>query len=119
MRTRTFALAAVIALAASTLPFAAQEKIDPDINAKIRQEETAHSRIMRTLHFLTDVHGPRLTGSPAHKAAAEWAIRFYCRRGFRQVSPEQKARLLNTYWTVPDRQIETSVVLANPPLDER
>ena len=75
MRTRTFALAAVIALAASTLPFAAQEKIDPDINAKIRQEETAHSRIMRTLHFLTDVHGPRLTGSPAHKAAAEWAVK--------------------------------------------
>ena len=75
MRTRTFAPAAVIALAASTLPFAAQEKIDPDINAKIRQEETAHSRIMRTLHFLTDVHGPRLTGSPAHKAAAEWAVK--------------------------------------------
>jgi len=50
-------------------------------------------------------------------AAADWAIRFYCRRGFRQVAPEQKGRLLKTYWTVPDRQIETSVVLANPPLD--
>ena len=50
-------------------------------------------------------------------AAADWAIRFYCRRGFRQVSPEQKVGLLRTYWTVPDRQIETSVVLANPPLD--
>src|SRR6266567_2515013 len=51
-------------------------------------------------------------------AAADWAIRFYSRRGFRQVSLEQKARLLKTYWTVPDRQIETSVVLANPPLDQ-
>ena len=51
-------------------------------------------------------------------AAADWAIRFYDRRGFRQVSPEQKARLLKTYWTVPDRQIATSVVLANPPLDQ-
>ena len=51
-------------------------------------------------------------------AAADWAIRFYDRRGFRQVPPEQKARLLKTYWTVPGRQIETSVVLANPPLDQ-
>ncbi len=51
-------------------------------------------------------------------AAADWAIRFYCGRGFRQVPPEQKGSLLKTYWTVPDRQIETSVVLANPPLDQ-
>ena len=49
-------------------------------------------------------------------AAAEWAIRFYCRHGFELVAPERKSALLNTYWTVPDRQIETSVVLANPPL---
>ena len=46
-------------------------------------------------------------------AAAVWAIRFYERRGFRVVSPEEKARLLRTYWSVPDRQIETSVVLAD------
>jgi GNAT superfamily N-acetyltransferase len=52
-------------------------------------------------------------------AAAEWAIRFYCRHGFELVSPERKTALLKTYWTVPDRQIDTSVVLANPPFDER
>jgi GNAT superfamily N-acetyltransferase len=51
-------------------------------------------------------------------AAAEWAIRFYRRNGFELVSPERKAVLLKTYWTISDRQIETSVVLANPPLDE-
>jgi GNAT superfamily N-acetyltransferase len=51
-------------------------------------------------------------------AAAEWAIRFYRRHGFELVSPERKAALLKAYWTIPDRQIETSVVLANPPLDE-
>jgi GNAT superfamily N-acetyltransferase len=51
-------------------------------------------------------------------AAAEWAIRFYRRHGFEQVSPERKAALLKAYWTIPDRQIETSVVLANPPLAE-
>jgi GNAT superfamily N-acetyltransferase len=50
-------------------------------------------------------------------AAAEWAIRFYRRHGFELVSPEQKTELLKTYWTIPDRQIETSVVLANPALE--
>jgi N-acetylglutamate synthase-like GNAT family acetyltransferase len=50
-------------------------------------------------------------------AAAEWAIHFYRRHGFELVSPERKTALLKTYWTIPDRQIETSVVLANPPLD--
>jgi GNAT superfamily N-acetyltransferase len=46
-------------------------------------------------------------------AAAEWAIRFYRRHGFQQVSPQEKDRLLKTYWNIPERQIETSVVLAN------
>jgi GNAT superfamily N-acetyltransferase len=51
-------------------------------------------------------------------AAAEWAIRFYRQHGFELVSPERKTALLKKYWTIPDRQIETSVVLAHPPLDE-
>jgi len=50
-------------------------------------------------------------------AAAEWAVRFYQRHGFALTSPERKTTLLKTYWTVPDRQIEMSVVLANPPFD--
>jgi len=49
-------------------------------------------------------------------AAAEWAIRFYQRHGFELTSPERKTALLQTYWTVSDRQIATSVVLASPPL---
>jgi GNAT superfamily N-acetyltransferase len=44
-------------------------------------------------------------------AAAEWAIRFYRRHGFALVGPERSAALLRTYWSIPDRQIETSVVL--------
>jgi len=48
-------------------------------------------------------------------AAAEWAIRFYRRHGFEPVTREQTAALLRSYWTIPDRQIETSVVLAKPP----
>jgi GNAT superfamily N-acetyltransferase len=50
-------------------------------------------------------------------AAADWAVRFYQRHGFELVPPAQKSALLETYWTVPPRQIDTSVVLANPPLD--
>jgi GNAT superfamily N-acetyltransferase len=48
-------------------------------------------------------------------ATAEWAISFYERHGFEATSSEQKTALLKTYWTIPDRQVETSVVLANPP----
>jgi len=49
-------------------------------------------------------------------AAATWAITFYQRHGFVLTSPERKTALLSAYWTIPERQIETSVVLANPPL---
>jgi GNAT superfamily N-acetyltransferase len=51
-------------------------------------------------------------------AAASWAIAFYRRHGFELVSAERKTVLLSTYWTIPWRQIETSVVLANPPFEE-
>jgi len=47
-------------------------------------------------------------------ADAAWAIRFYEKHGFRLVSREEKDRLLRRYWSIPERQIETSVVLADP-----
>lgn len=50
--------------------------------------------------------------------AATWAIGFYERHGFRLVPEATKAPLLRTYWTVSERQIETSVVLATPELDD-
>jgi GNAT superfamily N-acetyltransferase len=50
-------------------------------------------------------------------AAAVWAIQFYRKHGFALVPAEQKTRLLKAYWTVSDRQIETSVVLANPAIN--
>ena len=46
-------------------------------------------------------------------ADAAWAIEFYRRNGFTVVSNSQKDRLLRTYWSIPERQIETSVVLAD------
>ena len=46
-----------------------------DVYAQIRKEGMENSQIMRTLHYFTDVYGPRLTGSPNHVAAANWAVR--------------------------------------------
>ena len=61
-------------------------------------------------HLLQQIKGPILVGT---WAAATWAIRFYAKHGFRQVTAEEKDRLLRTYWSIPERQVETSVVLAN------
>lgn len=46
-------------------------------------------------------------------ADALWAIRFYEKNGFQLVPQEEKDRLLRKYWSIPERQIEASVVLAN------
>jgi hypothetical protein len=58
------------ALCAAALPLRGD-----DVVARIREEEQAHSQILRTMHALSDLYGPRLTGSPNQKAAAEWALR--------------------------------------------
>ncbi len=63
----------LLALVGSSMTLA-QERVDSEINWKIRKEATENSQILRTLHYLTDVYGPRLTGSPNLKAAGEWAI---------------------------------------------
>ncbi|WP_321478314.1 M20/M25/M40 family metallo-hydrolase [uncultured Paludibaculum sp.] len=60
-------------LLATALFVTAEERINSDVNQKLRQEEAAHSQVMKTLHMLTDRYGPRLTGSPNHEAAAKWA----------------------------------------------
>jgi GNAT superfamily N-acetyltransferase len=59
-------------------------------------------------HLDAESDGPMLVGTWGD---ASWAISFYERHGFELVSPEEKERLLRECWTVPDRQIETSVVL--------
>jgi GNAT superfamily N-acetyltransferase len=64
-------------------------------------------------HLLGSGNRPVLVGT---WAAAEWAIRFYRRHGFEPVSRERTAELLTDYWDIPERQVETSVVLARPPL---
>ena len=67
--------ASLLTLAIALVPAARHEAVDAEMNARIRKEGKEHSHILRTVHYLTDVYGPRLTGSPNHKAAAEWAIK--------------------------------------------
>ena len=52
-----------------------QEKIDHEMFARIRAEAIERSQILQTLHMLTDVYGPRLTGSPNLKAASDWVVK--------------------------------------------
>jgi GNAT superfamily N-acetyltransferase len=73
-----------------------------------RQGQGIGSGLLARLRTLTD--RPVLMGTWADAA---WAIRFYQRHGFRVVPPQERRRLLRTYWTVPERQVETSVVLAD------
>jgi ribosomal protein S18 acetylase RimI-like enzyme len=61
-------------------------------------------------HLRDLAKGPVLIGTWAD---ATWAIRFYERHGFQIVSAREKDQLLAQYWTIPERQIETSVVLAD------
>jgi carboxypeptidase Q len=73
MRKTASVFVVALVLAAFARP-AAEERIDQDMFWKIRQEGTSNSKVLQTLHVLTDVYGPRLTGSPNLKAAGEWAI---------------------------------------------
>jgi GNAT superfamily N-acetyltransferase len=61
-------------------------------------------------HLRAETGCPMLVGT---WTAATWAVSFYQRRGFRLVTPEEKEMLLRRYWTIPERQIEESVVLAD------
>jgi len=72
------------------------------------QKRGVGSRLLH--HLYRQSKRPVLIGTWAD---AVWAIRFYERRGFRAVSHQDKERLLRKYWSIPERQVETSVVLAD------
>ena len=71
-----------------------------------RQGTGIGSRLLA--HLLSLPHQPLLVGTWAD---ATWAVRFYERHGFRLVTQQEKDRLLRRYWSIPDRQVDTSVVL--------
>ncbi|HET9823721.1 MAG TPA: GNAT family N-acetyltransferase [Chitinophagaceae bacterium] len=66
------------------------------------------SKLLAHLKTLTTT--PVLIGT---WAAASWAVTFYQKHGFRLLSQKEKNKLLGKYWTIPNRQVETSVVLAS------
>jgi hypothetical protein len=67
-------LLSAVLIASVVTAAAAEERIDQDVYWKIRREATTNSKILDTLHVLTDLYGPRLTGSPSLKAAGEWVV---------------------------------------------
>ena len=101
-------------------------ELDGELVGVMGIQDVGDVDLIRHAYVLPDSQGrgigsellARLTGSTDRQllvgtwAAAEWAIRFYERHGFELVGPERTAALLRKYWSIPDRQIETSVVLA-------
>src|SRR6266446_6737181 len=75
-------LAPILVAVALLAPASAQQGVDNDILGRIRQEADSRSEILRTVHYLYDLYGPRLTGSPNVKAAGEWTIQQMTDWGF-------------------------------------
>ena len=73
LKARVIAFCLIVSL--TGLPLLAQTNTEKDLLERIRKEEKDNSQIMKTMHMLADVYGPRLTGSPNHKHAAEWAVK--------------------------------------------
>jgi GNAT superfamily N-acetyltransferase len=73
-----------------------------------RRNQGIGTKLLAFLETLTQ--NPLLIGT---WSAATWAVSFYQKNGYRLVSTEEKNLLLKKYWTIPERQIETSVVLAS------
>src|SRR5688572_7458878 len=62
-------------ISSGSLAQSQQETIDREMYWKIRSEAAERPQILNTLHMLTDVYGPRLTGSPNLKAASDWVVK--------------------------------------------
>src|SRR5215467_10547234 len=72
LKRRVVALSIILSLL--SFPITAQNG-SGDMLTRIRKEAMEYSQIMKTMHMFTDLYGPRLTGSPNHKAAADWAVK--------------------------------------------
>ena len=68
------ALVAVPANASAIVPAIVEDEPDLEVIYRIKQQAFQGSQLKETLFYLTDVYGPRLTGSPGYMAAAKWTI---------------------------------------------
>jgi hypothetical protein len=113
----------VLALLLAVAPLLATEAVDHEMMWKIRRAATEESRILETLHRLTDVYGPRLTGSPNIKAAQDWAAGQLTAWGLDNVAlepwdfghPGWTNERLSAFITSPVRDTLTGEVLAWTP----
>ena len=89
MLSKTVLAFSLAAAAAIPVLVVAEEKVDLSVVNRIRTEAFEHSKVMDTMFYLTDVHGPRLTGSPNFKAAGDWAVKRLQEYGLVNVKEEK------------------------------
>src|SRR5215475_3658321 len=89
----------------SVLPALCQESVDLGVVDRIKREAFERSRVMETLRNLTDVHGPRLTGSPGFEDAARWAMSEMNGYGLEKVHLE-KWGPFGRAWTLEQSSLE-------------
>ncbi len=82
----SFSIAAAVAV---PLLLVAEEKVDLAVVNRIRTEAFSNSKVMDTMFYLTDVHGPRLTNSPNYRAAGDWAVKRLQSYGLMNVKEEK------------------------------
>jgi N-acetylglutamate synthase-like GNAT family acetyltransferase len=83
------------------------------VRTRVRKQGIG-TRLLKYLEAITDK--PILIGTWAD---ASWAIDFYEKNGYARVPEKEKNRLLKRYWSIPERQVETSVVLSNQTLRQK
>src|SRR5579871_4854763 len=89
----------LLCLAAASVPLLlwAGEKVDLLVMNRIKSEAFENSKVMDHMFYLTDVNGPRLTGSPAYKAAADWVVKRMTEYGL--AAKEEKWGPFGRGWT--------------------
>jgi carboxypeptidase Q len=98
-------IALVCAVVIASVSVLAQEPVNETVIAQIKAEGFQRSAVMETLSWLTDVHGPRLTGSPALRGAAEWARAELTRWGLTNAALESYGSV-GRGWTLERYSIE-------------
>jgi len=95
----------IVLLVLLAIPAVSQERVDLGIVDRIKAEAFVRSRVMETLRNLSDVHGPRLTGSPGFEDAARWAMGELNSYGLDKVHLE-KWGPFGRAWTLEESSLE-------------
>ncbi len=86
---RALLVASALGVGAVALTSAQSEKLDYATIGKIRDEGLLRSEVMEHISWLSDVYGPRLTGSPAIQQASEWAMKKFAEWGLANIHQER------------------------------